>query len=176
MLSSEISPTRTEYSPEYITPTHAKSTQKIIVLLCILVSSTGENVVHWFRKDLRLHDNPALAEGWRKGGNFYGVYIFDPLVFQDNNSSVNHGKFLLQCLRDLDAKLRECGSFLYIIRDSPMAAFKQVFGNWSVTKLTMEEDTEPYAKKLEDSVVALAGKYSIRVVTKVSHTLYSIPK
>ncbi|CAB4010945.1 cryptochrome-1-like isoform X2 [Paramuricea clavata] len=56
-----------------------------------------------------------------------------------------------------------------------MAAFKQVFGKWRVTKLTMEEDTEPYAKKLEDSVVALAGKYGIRVVTKVSHTLYSIP-
>lgn len=142
----------------------------------LLVSSTGQNVVHWFRKDLRLHDNPALVEAWRNGGNFYGVYIFDPLVFQDGKSSVNHGKFLLQCLRDLDAKLRECGSYLYVIRDSPMAAFKNLFVKWRVTKLTMEADTEPYGKKLEDSVVALAKKCDIQVVTKVSHTLYSIPE
>lgn len=132
--------------------------------------------MHWFRKDLRLHDNPALVEAWRNGGNFYGVYIFDPLVFQDGKSSVNHGKFLLQCLRDLDAKLRECGSYLYVIRDSPMAAFKNLFVKWRVTKLTMEADTEPYGKKLEDSVVALAKKCDIQVVTKVSHTLYSIPE
>ena len=115
-------------------------------------------------------------EAVKNGGNFYGVYIFDPLAFQENKFSVNHGKFLLQCLRDLDEKLRECGSLLYVIRDSPMAAFKRIFVKWRVTKLTMEEDTEPFGKKLEDSVVALAKKCDIQVVTKVSHTLYSIPK
>lgn len=115
-------------------------------------------------------------EALRNGGNFYGIYIFDPIAFQEKKSSVNHGKFLLQCLRDLDAKLRECGSFLYVIRDSPMAAFKQLFAKWRVTKLTMEQDTEPYGKKLEDAVVGLAKKYDIQVVTKVSHTLYSIPR
>ena len=114
-------------------------------------------------------------EAWKTGGNFYGVYIFDPLVFQQAKTSVNHHKFLLSCLRDLDAKLRECGSFLYIIRDSPVAAFKRLFVKWRITKLTMEEDTEPYAKKLADSVVALAKKTDIQVVTKVAHTLYSIP-
>lgn len=141
-----------------------------------LVSSTGRNVVHWFRKDLRLHDSPALMEALKKGGNFYGVYIFDPLVFQEKKTSINHGKFLLQCLRDLDTKLRERGSLLYVIRNSPMAAFKQLFVKWRVTTLTMEEDTEPYGKKLEDSVVTLAKKCDIQVITRVSHTLYSIPK
>ena len=142
----------------------------------LLVSSTGQNVVHWFRKDLRLHDNPALMEACKSGGNVYAVYIFDPLAFKDGSASINHGKFLLRCLRDLDANLRKCGSFLYVIRDSPMAAFKDIFVKWRVTKLTMEEDTEPYAKKLEDSVVALAKKCDVQVVTKVSHTLYSIPQ
>ena len=139
------------------------------------MSSTGQNAIHWFRKDLRLHDNPALLEALRNGGNFYGVYIFDPLVFKQAKTSVNQHKFLLNCLRDLDKKLQECGSFLYVVRDSPVAAFKRLFVKWRITKLTMEEDTEPYAKKLADCVIALAKKTDIQVVTKVAHTLYSIP-
>lgn len=149
---------------------------KNLQLLILLVPNRGPSVIHWFKKDLRLHDNPALMEAVRNGGNFYGVYIFDPLAFRDTTSSPNHGRFLLQCLQDLDNKLRECGSFLYVVRGSPLMAFRELFTKWEITKLTMEEDNEPYGKRLEDSVIALAKKCDIQVVSKVLHTLYSIPQ
>lgn len=37
------------------------------------------SLLHWFRKGLRLHDNPALREGLEKGAEIFRcVYILDP--------------------------------------------------------------------------------------------------
>ena len=34
--------------------------------------------IHWFRKGLRLHDNPALLEAIQKGEQFVPIFILDP--------------------------------------------------------------------------------------------------
>ncbi|XP_073709776.1 cryptochrome-1b [Misgurnus anguillicaudatus] len=36
------------------------------------------NTVHWFRKGLRFHDNPALGESITKADTLRCVYILDP--------------------------------------------------------------------------------------------------
>ncbi len=33
--------------------------------------------VHWFRNDLRIHDNPALLACLEQVGRFIPIYIFD---------------------------------------------------------------------------------------------------
>ena len=35
-----------------------------------------KNILHWFRQDLRLSDNPALFEA-SKNGNVFPIYILD---------------------------------------------------------------------------------------------------
>lgn len=34
--------------------------------------------IHWFRKGLRVHDNPALMAACRGSTNLYPVFILDP--------------------------------------------------------------------------------------------------
>lgn len=36
--------------------------------------------VHWFRQDLRVHDNPALCEAVKECDEFYPVFIYDGKV------------------------------------------------------------------------------------------------
>ena len=48
-------------------------------------SSSDDNhnkvvAVHWFRQDLRLHDNPALCAALEDCDDFYPVFIFDGKV------------------------------------------------------------------------------------------------
>ena len=50
-------------------------------------SSSGEEQaaekvisLHWFRQDLRVHDNPALLEALKDCDEFYPVFIFDGKV------------------------------------------------------------------------------------------------
>ena len=37
-----------------------------------------KHVLHWFRKGLRLHDNPALREALSGASTYHCVYILDP--------------------------------------------------------------------------------------------------
>lgn len=74
--------------------------------VCAVSSNVGlgHNAMHWFRKDLRLHDNPSLCEALINCRTFRAVYILDPVSAKAANVSANRWRFLLDCLTDLDRK------------------------------------------------------------------------
>lgn len=47
------------------------------------------NSIHWFRKGLRLHDNPALREAVQGAGTVRCVYFLDPWFAGSSNVGVN---------------------------------------------------------------------------------------
>ncbi|CAM4459237.1 unnamed protein product, partial [Caretta caretta] len=49
----------------------------------------GVNAVHWFRKGLRLHDNPALRECIQGADSVRCVYILDPWFAGSSNVGIN---------------------------------------------------------------------------------------
>ena len=74
----------------------------------------------WFRQDLRLQDNPALAAAVARGGAVVPVYILDDAsegVWPLGGAS---RWWLHHALVALDASLRERGSQLIIARGSPL--------------------------------------------------------
>jgi hypothetical protein len=42
------------------------------------VCEKEEISIHWFRKGLRLHDNPSLVEAASFGSHFLPIFIIDP--------------------------------------------------------------------------------------------------
>jgi deoxyribodipyrimidine photolyase len=81
------------------------------------------NTIHWFRKGLRLHDNPALLEACetalRGPGRVYPLFIIDPAFCSPETIGVNRYSFLLESLSDLDSSLRRAGSRLFVARGKP---------------------------------------------------------
>merc|ERR1719284_1147051 len=75
--------------------------------------------IHWFRKGLRLHDNPALLEAVKNATTFRCIYIIDPWFAGATNVGINKWRFLLQSLEDLDVSLRRLGARLYVIKGQP---------------------------------------------------------
>ena len=132
----------------------------------------AKSVIHWFRKGLRLHDNPALLDAIDSGLELYPVFILDPWFVKNARVGPNRWRFLQQSLSDLDTKLRALGSRLFVIRGSPESVFSEIFSAWKVSMLTFESDTEPYAKNRDAKVQEIAKQNNIDVITKVSHTLY----
>ncbi|CAM9759035.1 unnamed protein product, partial [Phaeothamnion confervicola] len=45
--------------------------------------------VHWFRKGLRLHDNPALLEACRGAEQVFPVFVIDPHFASPERVGVN---------------------------------------------------------------------------------------
>lgn len=103
----------------------------------------------WFRKGLRLHDNPALDAARRYGAGagaasarrLYPVFVLDPRYLRPDPVAASPGsaragvariRFLLESLSDLDARLRRLGSCLLLLRarddvaDAVCAALKDV--------------------------------------------------
>jgi cryptochrome len=100
----------------------------------------------WFRKGLRVHDNPALDAARRHGAGaasarLYPVFVLDPRYLRPDAVAASPGsaragvariRFLLESLSDLDARLRRLGSRLLLLRarddvaDAVCAALKDV--------------------------------------------------
>ncbi len=66
----------------------------------------------WLRRDLRLHDHPALAAALAEHERVVPVFCLDDRVLHGRHASGSRTQFLLECLADLDASLRERGGGL----------------------------------------------------------------
>ncbi|MEL6670339.1 MAG: deoxyribodipyrimidine photo-lyase, partial [Bacteroidota bacterium] len=75
----------------------------------------------WFRQDLRLHDNEALADALSHGDEVLPVFIFDPRKFTGKTRKYgfpkigsHRAKFIIESVADLRRNLRKRGSNLVI--------------------------------------------------------------
>lgn len=79
-----------------------------------------KRVIVWFRQDLRLHDNEALAHALKSGEEVIPVYIFDDRIFQSETrfgfpkTGAFRAQFIIESIIDLRASLRALGSDLYV--------------------------------------------------------------
>ncbi|KAK9790587.1 hypothetical protein WJX73_008051 [Symbiochloris irregularis] len=126
----------------------------------------------WFRKGLRLHDNPALLEAAKDVEHLFPVFCIDPHFYEKQPIGVNRINFLFESLADLHESLSARGSRLLVLRGDPKQILPQVWKDWGVTKLCYEQDTEPYALERDNEIGELAKKAKVEVKTFLSHTLY----
>jgi len=75
----------------------------------------------WFRRDLRLHDNEALADALKHADEVLPVYIFDPREWRGTlphtglpKIGSHRARFILECVFDLKKNLRKRGADLMI--------------------------------------------------------------
>jgi deoxyribodipyrimidine photo-lyase len=103
-------------------------------------------LIHWFRRDLRLHDNTALAAAARDaGGAVAPVFIFDDAILHGRWASPNRSAFLLACLQALDADLRAQGSRLIVRRGDPHKVLPQLARELGASGVYWNRDYTPYA-------------------------------
>ncbi|KAG8568157.1 hypothetical protein GDO81_013907 [Engystomops pustulosus] len=132
--------------------------------------------IHWFRKGLRLHDNPALLAAMKDCEELHPIFILDPWFPRNMKVSVNRWRFLIEALKDLDENLKMINSRLFVVRGKPAEVFPQLFKKWKVTRLTFEVDTEPYSRQRDAEVGRIATEHNVEVIQKVSNTLYDVDR
>uniref|UniRef100_A0A182NGQ8 Photolyase/cryptochrome alpha/beta domain-containing protein n=1 Tax=Anopheles dirus TaxID=7168 RepID=A0A182NGQ8_9DIPT len=137
-----------------------------------------ETIVHWFRKGLRIHDNPALSvavDKVRENPAKYclrPIFVLDPGIRKWLRVGPNRWRFLQQTLANLDENLRSINSRLYVVRGNPVDLFPKLFHDWNVTLLTYEHDIEPYAVQRDRKVETQAKEHRVEVHIEKSHTIF----
>jgi deoxyribodipyrimidine photo-lyase len=103
-------------------------------------------IIHWFRRDLRLNDNTALAAAAHdSGGAVAPVFVLDDAILQGRWTSPNRTAFLLACLNALDADLRAQGSRLIVRRGNPQTVLPQLVSDLGASGVYWNHDYTPYA-------------------------------
>lgn len=85
--------------------------------------------VFWFRRDLRAQDHPLLSLALRDCQELSFVYVLDPRELKPHPQLEIHRlgrfrrQFLLECLQDLQAALKQKGHKLYFFVSDPVEVF-----------------------------------------------------
>ena len=75
--------------------------------------------IHWFRSDLRIGDNTALAAACRWAEALAPVFILDDSLLRLHRGAHPRLRFLYACLDDLAAALEDASSRLIVMRGAP---------------------------------------------------------
>ena len=107
---------------------------------------TNKSVIYWFRKDLRLHDNPALLYALNAGYNIIPVYIFDNRWFQKlpvldfPRTGFIRQKFLAETIVDLSSSVHSAGNRLLIFKGDTVSILTQLFNFYKAEKIIAQKE------------------------------------
>jgi deoxyribodipyrimidine photo-lyase len=100
----------------------------------------------WFRRDLRVHDHPALRAALERHERVVPVFCLDDRLLHGPHASGARTKFLLECLRDLDASLRERGGRLVVCHGAPEHELVVLARETGADELHHTHDVSPFAR------------------------------
>ena len=82
-----------------------------------------EIVIVWFKRDLRFTDHEALFHAQKQALPILLLYCFEPSVMAYHDSDVRHWRFVYQSLREMNEKLSELDSQLYLFHSEALPLF-----------------------------------------------------
>jgi deoxyribodipyrimidine photo-lyase len=112
----------------------------------------------WFRRDLRLSDHPALIAALRSADDVVPFFCLDDRLLLGRHASAPRTRFLLECLHDLDASLRERGARLVVRHGPPERELAALVAQTGATEVHFTADVSPYARTRGRLVRAVLGK------------------
>jgi len=123
-----------------------------------------------FTRDLRVHDNPALAVAAREAGRIVPLFVFDEAILGSAFARPNRVAFLLDALRDLDASLTARGARLMLRSGDLVAETLALARDVGASAVFVAEDASGYAqrrqRRLEEA--CRGDRTALRVMTGVT--------
>jgi len=115
-------------------------------------SQQHHTAIHWFRRDLRLADNPALSHAIHSSQHVIPVYIHDPEGESPWPPGAASDWWLHHSLKSLEQSLRAIGSRLVIRRGDSLSLLQQLISETGATLVTWNRLYEPATIKRDTSI------------------------
>lgn len=129
-------------------------------------------VIHWFRRDLRLTDNTALAAAADAAEEVIPVYILSDWKGAHQWTGPNRQQFLCDCLRLLADDLTRIGGRLIIRRGPAEDALEKLLQQTGAQAISFNRDPDPFGRAVEDRVAARALKHGASILSHQDVTLH----
>ena len=123
--------------------------------------SDSTTTVMWFRRDLRLSDNPALIEACASDG-VLPLFVLDPALWGPAGPS--RRGYLAASLRSLDASLRQRRAGLSVVRGDPVRQVVLAAQAVGATRVHVAADYGPYGHRRDAEVEKALADHGIELV------------
>lgn len=109
--------------------------------------------IHWFRRDLRLHDNTALFHALHSGYEVVPVFIFDTTILSLlEDKKDRRVEFIHHTLAAMHKTLCEMGSSLVVYYGDPVEVWKEISALYQPAAVFTNHDYEPHAIQRDAAV------------------------
>ena len=119
----------------------------------------------WFRKDLRLEDNPSLMAARDHGGPVVPLYIWDSDASEEWAMGSASKWWLHQSLKSLDKALTTLGSHLTICQGTYLEILENIVREIGATAVFWNRDYEPSFRIKEQKIIKRLKELNITVQT-----------
>jgi deoxyribodipyrimidine photo-lyase len=126
----------------------------------------------WFRRDLRVHDQPALSAALADCGEVFPLFIFDDPLLQSRTFGSACVSFMLDCLQDLSRSLAERGLPLQWRRGEPTEEVVRAALEWKAGVVYWNRDYEPAAIRRDRTVETTLRRHGVAVRTFKDHVVF----
>ncbi len=106
--------------------------------------------VVWFRRDLRLGDNPAWAAASQDADRVTALYVLDPILLAASGPFRRHQ--LMAHLHGLDRELKERDGRLHIRQGDPIEVVPRIVAAYGAKAVYVNADVTPYARQRDRTV------------------------
>jgi deoxyribodipyrimidine photo-lyase len=128
--------------------------------------------LHWFRNDLRLRDNRALAQAAREADALLPVFVLDERILRSPRTGAPRVRFLLDCLARLARELAARGLPLLLRRGDPAVVIPQLLREARADLLSFNRDTTPYATRRDGAVAREVARLGVRVLAPKDRVIF----
>ena len=118
----------------------------------------------WLRRDLRMHDHPALAAA-RRADRMIPVFCFDDGLLGGRHASGPRTQFLLECLAEVGDALRTRGSRLFVRHGSPSREIAQLAREFGAESVHVSADVSPFSHRRDAAVRHALGEDGIDFIS-----------
>jgi deoxyribodipyrimidine photo-lyase len=123
----------------------------------------------WLRRDLRMHDHPALTAAFETSERVVPVFCLDDRLLGGRHASGPRTQFLLECLEDLADSLRQRGSGLILRAGAPEAVIPQLAAEVGAGCVHLTADVGPYAARRDRMVAQALARDGVGVAVHPGH-------
>jgi len=99
----------------------------------------------WFKNNLRIEDNSALAEACKENDKVIAIYFFDPRHFEFNEFGFKktgkfRAKFLIETITELKENLADLNIPLYTYQEKPEKCLPEFIEENSISRVYLQEE------------------------------------
>ena len=128
--------------------------------------------IHWFRNDLRLHDNLALTALAERATAWLPLFVIDSAIVARSTRNTPRARFLFDCLARLDHVLSAKGFALQVLEGNPQKLLPELMARTGASVVSWNNASTPLGRRRDSKVASAIARAGGQIIQLDDHTVF----